>query len=142
MHHRSILSLMFLKYGVWQLNQVWYKTFILCYIPFPLYSSGLYDPSRVTYNIYFLLYFSFYALCGLSDCSGFHTGLPFCTKMWAHKCASFHRHLFIDGFSLGKLLQGMIIIVHSCHSVLTSSLFKLWCSPPEQRNLPESIMYF
>lgn len=56
----------------------------------------------------YTVYFSFFALCGLSGCSGFHTSLPFCTTMWAHECASFHRDLFIDGFSLGKLFQVLI----------------------------------
>jgi hypothetical protein len=42
-------------------------------------------------------------------CAGIYAlvcaGLPFCTTMQAHGRVSFHRHMFFDGFSLGRLFQ-------------------------------------
>ncbi|KAH7560704.1 hypothetical protein JRO89_XS10G0077700 [Xanthoceras sorbifolium] len=45
------------------------------------------------------------ALCGLSNCVGVHFNLPLCAAMGTHKCVSFHWHLFVNGFSLGKLFK-------------------------------------
>lgn len=95
-----------MKYGVWQLSQVWFKLFVLFEFLFLCFLElyMILHWKLTTYTVYF----SVFALCGLSGCSGFHTSLPFCTTMWAHECSSFHRHLFIDGFSLGKLFQVLI----------------------------------
>lgn len=54
--------------------------------------------------------YSFSALCGLSDCVGLHSGLPFCPKMWALECIGFHWHLFVDGFSFGKSF-GLVMVL-------------------------------
>lgn len=45
---------------------------------------------------------SVFTLCRISNRLSFHSGLPFFTTMWAHKRASLHWHLFVDGFSLSK----------------------------------------
>lgn len=94
-------------------------------------------PSWLTWVILFS--FSISALCGLCNCIGFHSGLPFCTPLWALKCVSFHRHLFFDGFSLGISFQLLMVYsfffvpfllsnhdtyykdVHLCAAVVSSS---------------------
>ena len=50
-------------------------------------------------------------------------GLPFCTTTQAHGCASFRRHMFFDGFSLGILFQLSIVFFLMNYSNVRHSLF-------------------
>lgn len=83
--------------------------------------------AMVTNKFNFLFRFS--ALCRICNCVGFHSGLPFCTTMWAHKCASFHWHLFIDGFSVGKLFSELIILLILFHSSTGNHYFLVFHIP-------------
>lgn len=57
----------------------------------------------------FPFHYSIFTLSGLSYCIGRPFDLIFCTKMWAYKCVGFHRHLLINGISLGTLFQLLIV---------------------------------
>lgn len=97
MHHKRALSLLFRRYGLWLHNQVFHLSIIFFYyLIFCLLNMWM---------TLFPFYFSFFTVSGLSYCVGVPFNLPFCTKMWAYECVGFHRHLFINGISLGTSFE-------------------------------------